>query len=239
MDPLYTSITISLRVALLATFVAFCIGVPTAWLLAHGRLPGKRVLDVLVNLPLALPPTVLGYYLLLLIGRNGPVGRLVLSFTGQSLIFTPTAAVIAAAIVSLPLLTQAARNAFAEIDTEVLEAAQVDGAGRRRLLLDILIPLAWPGIWSGVLLAYARSLGEFGATLMVAGNIPGRTQTVSLAIYSAVQSGEIEKVHLLALLLTGIAGVSIWFGLRWRQPRTYQRSRRPTREDLTDSWPNA
>jgi molybdate transport system permease protein len=222
---LTSNLLISLQISLGATLLVFAAGLPLAWALSRRDWRGRTALDVAVNLPLALPPTVLGYYLLLLIGRNGPVGRAVRALFGTSLIFTPTAAVLASAVVCLPLFVQAARNALEEVSPETYEAAQIDGASRWRAFRHIFLPLAWPGIWTGVLLAYSRSLGEFGATLMVAGNIPGKTQTMALAIYSAVQAGQDTTANLLALTLTALAGFSIWAGLRWRSP---SRTRRTT-----------
>ncbi len=217
-----SSLLISLQISLGATLLVFLTGLPLAWALSRPGWRGRRLLDVLVNLPLALPPTVVGYYLLLLIGREGPVGELVRHLWGTTLIFTPAAAVLAAALVCLPLFVQASRNALEEISPEVYEAAQIDGADRWGIFRHISVPLAWPGIWTGVLLAYTRSLGEFGATLMVAGNIPGRTQTMSLAIYSAVQAGQQGRAHLLAAILTAVAALTIWVGLRWRSPARSQ-----------------
>ncbi|HYG56482.1 MAG TPA: molybdate ABC transporter permease subunit, partial [Symbiobacteriaceae bacterium] len=205
----------------------FAVGLPIAWALSRPGWRGRTFLDVAVNVPLALPPTVVGYYLLLLIGREGPVGYLTRSVLGTTLIFTPTAAVLASAAVCLPLFVQAARNALEEVPPETYEAAQIDGAGRAQAFRYLFLPLAWPGIWTGVLLAYSRSLGEFGATLMVAGNIPGKTQTMALAIYSAVQAGQDTTAHLLSLLLTALAGLTIWIGLWWRNPN---RTRHVSRE---------
>ncbi|MCL5676720.1 MAG: molybdate ABC transporter permease subunit [Firmicutes bacterium] len=215
---LSSNLLISFKISLVATALVFAAGLPLAWALSRPGWRGQRLLDVAVNLPLALPPTVLGYYLLLLIGRRGPVGRLTEAFWGSTLIFTATAAVLASAVASLPLFVQAARNALEDVPAEVYEAAQIDGASRRQAFRYIYVPLAWPGIWTGVLLAFARSLGEFGATLMVAGNIPGRTQTMALAIYSAVQAGQQSTANLLALILTAVAALSMWVGLRWRSP---------------------
>lgn len=218
------SLLTSLRVSLLATLLCVAAGLPLALLLARPGWRWRWLLDVAVNLPLALPPTVFGYYLLLLIGRDGPVGVLWRRLGGEPLVFTPAAAVLAAAAVALPLFVQAARNALEEVPLEVVEAAQIDGCNRWQMLRFVLLPHAWPGIWTGVLLAYARTLGEFGATLMVAGNIPGRTQTLSLAIYSAVQAGEAGTADLLALLLTGVAALTLWAGLRLRSPAHTRRS---------------
>lgn len=211
------SLLISLQISLSATLLAFLAGLPLAWALSRPGWRGRALMDVAVNLPLALPPTVLGYYLLLLIGRDGPVGALTRRLWGGTLIFTPAAAVAASAVVCLPLFVQAARNSLEEVPADVYEAAQMDGAGRWLSFRYVFLPLAWPGIWTGVLVAWARSLGEFGATLMVAGNIPGKTQTMSLAIYSAVQAGQTSTAHLLAGVLTAVAGLSMWAGLRWRR----------------------
>lgn len=199
------------------------VGLPLAWMLSRPRWKAKGLLDVAVNLPLVLPPTVVGYYLLLLMSRGGPVGALTQRLWGASLIFTPTAAVLASAVLGLPLFVQAARNALEGVPPEAYEAAQIDGADRWSAIRRIYIPLAWPGIWTGLLLAYARSLGEFGATIMVAGNIPGKTQTMSLAIYSAVQAGHDSAANLLSLILTAVASFSMWVGLRWRNPARARR----------------
>ncbi len=217
MNPLTSSLWISAKVSVLAAAFSLAAGLPLAWVLARRRFRGKRLLDVLVNLPLVLPPSVLGYYLLVLLGRNGPVGRLSLALAGSTLIFTQAGAVVAATVVALPLFVQAARNALEDVPIDVVEAARADGASRWQVARSIVLPLAWPGIWTGVLLAYARGLGEFGATLMVAGNIPGRTQTMALAIYSAVQAGQSVVANELALLLTAVGGLSLWIALRFRR----------------------
>ncbi|MGE5590010.1 MAG: molybdate ABC transporter permease subunit [Bacillota bacterium] len=217
MNPVTSSLWISAKVSVLAAAISLAVGLPLAWALARPRLRGKRLLDVLVNLPLVLPPSVLGYYLLVLLGRDGPVGRLSLALSGSTLVFTQAGAVVAATVVALPLFVQAARNALEDVPADVVEAARVDGASRWQLATSIVLPLAWPGIWTGVLLAYARGLGEFGATLMVAGNIPGRTQTMALAIYSAVQAGQSGIANGLALLLTAVGGLSLWLALRFRR----------------------
>ncbi|MHB9146776.1 MAG: molybdate ABC transporter permease subunit [Symbiobacteriia bacterium] len=217
MNPIASSLLISAKVSIAAALFSFAAGLPLAWLLARRDFRGKRLLDVLVNLPLVLPPSVIGYYLLVLLGRHGPVGRVTLALTGGTLIFTQAGAMLAATVVALPLFVQAARNALEEVPREVVEAARVDGASRWQVARVIVLPLAWPGVWTGVLLAYARGLGEFGATLMVAGNIPGRTQTMALAIYSAVQAGQGGVADGLALLLTAVGGLSLWVALRWRR----------------------
>ncbi|MFZ5824427.1 MAG: molybdate ABC transporter permease subunit [Bacillota bacterium] len=224
MDPLWLNLWISLKISLIATALVFGGGLPVAWALSRPGWRGHGLLDIAVNLPLALPPTVVGYYLLLLIGREGPVGEVTRRLWGSTLIFTPTAAVLASALVCLPLFVQAARGALESVPHEVYEAGQIDGCDRWAAFRYLFLPLAWPGVWTGVLLAFARSLGEFGATLMVAGNIPGRTQTVALAIYSAVQSGQQATAHLLALLLTLLAALAMWAGIRLRTAPTTGRT---------------
>lgn len=216
MSPLWSNLSISLQISLVATALVFVAGLPLSWALSRPGWRGHKLVDVAVNLPLALPPTVVGYYLLLLIGREGPVGALTRSLWGETLIFTPAAAVLASALVCLPLFVQAARNGLEAVPPEVYEAGQIDGCDRWAALRYLFLPLAWPGIWTGVLLAFARSLGEFGATLMVAGNIPGKTQTVALAIYAAVQAGQQATAHYLALLLTLVAALAMWAGIRLR-----------------------
>lgn len=215
MSDLSENVRISLVIATVATLAVLVVGTPLALALARPKWRGRMLLDVLVNLPLALPPTVVGYYLLLLLGKGGPIGQIA-RFWGGNVLFTKSAAIVAASLVSLPLFVQAARNALEGVPPELHEAAAIDGASRWITVRRISIPLAWPGIWSGALLAYVRSLGEFGATMMVAGNIPGETQTMALAIYSAVQAGDQQTAHLFSAALTGLAGFSMWIGLRLR-----------------------
>ncbi|HEY8394860.1 MAG TPA: molybdate ABC transporter permease subunit [Thermaerobacter sp.] len=226
MSEVWTALRISLVIVLGATALVVAAGLPLAVALARPGWRGRGLVDVLVTLPLALPPTVLGFYLLQLIGRTGPIGWLTQRLLGTTLIFTPAAAVLAAAVVGLPLFVQPARAALEEIPAEVHEAAAIDGATGWDHLRYITLPLAWPGIFTGILLAFTRSLGEFGATLMVAGNIPGRTQTLSLAIYSAVQAGREDLAARLALLLTAVAALSLWAGIRWRRPGRGQAAER-------------
>jgi len=218
MSSVAVNLWVSAKVSIPATLLVALVGFPIALALSRPGWPYRRLVDVLINLPLVLPPTVIGYYLLLLLGRDGPVGRLTLLAWGSTLIFTVPGAVLASCAVCLPLFVQAARNALEAVPEEVHEAAQIDGASGWSALRYVLIPVAWPGIWTGVILALARSLGEFGATLMVAGNIPGRTQTMPLAIYSAVQAGREAEANLLALILTSVSALAMWVGLRFRHP---------------------
>ncbi len=192
---------LSLRVATTATLLALLTGVPVAYLLARRRTPWVDALSATTSLPLVLPPTVLGYYLLVLFGYNSPLGRW-LEKMGLPLVFTWRGAVIAAWTVSMPLFVQTAAAAFAAVDRELEDVARTLGESEWRVFLRVTLPLARPGILAGLLMAFARALGDFGTTLMVAGNIPGRTQTMAIAIYDAVQSGEQTRANLLVLILT-------------------------------------
>jgi molybdate transport system permease protein len=197
---------LSMRVATTATLFTCLAGVPLAWVLSRKRFRGRDLVSVLVLLPMVLPPTVLGYYLLLLIGRQGPIGRFAeLAGLGR-IVFTPTAAVIAAFVASLPFLVRASQGGFEQVDPMYEEAARTLGRSELAIFLTVTIPLAWRGILAGIALAFARAMGEFGATLMVAGNVPGRTQTASIAIYDAVQGFRYEDAHLLAFVLSAVTG---------------------------------
>ena len=194
---------LSLRVAGWATVFSILLGLPLALLLARTRFPGRGLLEGLTLLPLVLPPTVLGYALLVGLGSRGRLGQWLLRI-GHPLVFTWQGAVVAACVVSLPLFVTQARVALAAVDPDVLNAARTDGAGPGSILRFILLPLARRGLIAGVTLAFARALGDFGATLMVAGDTPGQTQTLPLALYDAVQSGDGHTATLLALLSAGI-----------------------------------
>jgi molybdate transport system permease protein len=193
---------LSLRVSLIATAAAFLVGVPLAWLLARRSFPGRDLLGVLVLLPMVLPPTVLGYVLLVLLGRQSVLGGLAETLGIGRIVFTPTAAVIAAFVAALPFLVRAAQGGFEQVDRVYEDVARTLGRGEARIALTVTIPLAWRGILAGVALAFARAMGEFGATLMLAGNIPGQTRTASIAIYDAVQAGRMEQAGALALALS-------------------------------------
>ncbi|MET0625128.1 MAG: molybdate ABC transporter permease subunit [Pyrinomonadaceae bacterium] len=193
---------LSLRVAALSTALVVVLGVGLGWLLARKRFFGREALDALVTLPLVMPPTVLGYYLLVLLGRTGPVGRLFESLTGGQLVFNWRGAVIAASAGALPLVVKTARAAIAAVDTEYEEAARTLGKSEWQVFRRVTLPLASRGIVAAAMLAFARALGDFGATLMVAGNIPGRTQTAAIAIYDATQSGRDSEALALALILS-------------------------------------
>src|SRR5262245_1737812 len=196
---------LSLRVAVLATGFAALIGIPVAYILANREFRGKEVLDAAVTLPLVLPPTVLGYYLLVVLGRASPVGKAWERAFGSPLVFTWKAAVIAALLHSLPLLVKSARAALESVERSYERAARTLGASEWRLFWRVTAPLARRSILAASALAFARSLGEFGATLMVAGNIPGRTQTAALAIYDAYERGDSTVALTLVLIISAVA----------------------------------
>jgi molybdate transport system permease protein len=201
-DTIVSALWLSLRVSLLATALNALAGIPLAYVLAKRRFWGHQAVDVLVTLPLVLPPTVTGYYLIVLLGRRGIIGGPLYTLTGFGLAFTWYAAVVAATVMALPLMVRTTRAAIEAVSPDLERAAFVLGRSEWRTALEITLPLARRGIVAGLVLAFARALGEFGATLMLAGNIPGRTQTVPLAIYTAVSSGEAAEAQLLVALLT-------------------------------------
>lgn len=208
MQSAWIALALSLKVALWATLLDVVCGVAFGYLLARCRFPGRDMLDALLTLPMVMPPTVLGYYLLVLIGRNGPIGHWLQQHFGINLIFTWQAAVIAAAVVAFPLVLKAARSAFETVDTQLEDAARVLGVPAVGVFLRVTLPLAWRGVLAGTLLAFARSMGEFGATLMVAGSIPGKTQTLSIAVYEAVQAGQDDTANLL-VIITSVTCVAV------------------------------
>jgi molybdate transport system permease protein len=217
---------LSLKVAAVSTILAFAGGMALAYLLANYSFRGRDLLDAVVTLPLVLPPTVLGYYLLVLLGREAWIGRTYERITGSSLVFTWHGAVVAALIHSAPLLVKTARAALESVDHTYERAARSLGASEWLLFWKVTLPLAWRSILAGAALCFARSLGDFGATLMVAGNIPGRTQTVAIAIYDTVESGNGFVARVLVLVVSVIALVVLTLANRlgggWFQPRTTQ-----------------
>jgi molybdate transport system permease protein len=202
-----SALGLSIRVAVLATALNALVGIPLAYLLARRRFRGKTLVDLLVTLPLVLPPTVTGFYLIVVLGRRGWLGGPLYDATGWSITFTWYAAVVAATVMALPLLVRTARAAIESVDRELERAAHTLGRSEWRTALEVTLPLARNGIVAGLVLAFARALGEFGATLMLAGNIPGRTTTVPLAIYTAVQTGESGEALGLVAILTALSCV--------------------------------
>jgi molybdate ABC transporter permease protein len=205
---------ISLKVSLLATVITFFAGIAVAYWMFGYRGKGKSLLEGIFISPLILPPTVVGFLLLLFFGRNGPVGKLFLSFD-FSVVFTWYGAVITAMVVSFPLMYRTVLGAFEQVDASLLAVARTLGASEWAVFRRIMLPLALPGVLAGVVLAFARALGEFGATLMLAGNIPGQTQTIPMAIYFAVEAGALNEawfwaVVILLMSLSGIFAVNFW-----------------------------
>ena len=201
----WVPLSLSFRVAASATLLATLLGVSIAAWLVVARPPGRELIDALVTAPMVLPPTVLGYYVLGALGRQSQIGRLFERVTGEPIVFTQTGAVIAAAIGALPLVMKASRAALEDVDPLLVAAARSLGAGRLRAFVTVSLPLARTGVVAGATLGFARALGDFGVTLMVAGSIPGVTRTASLAIYDLVQAGRDGEALGMALVLSALA----------------------------------
>lgn len=199
---LLTPLWLSLKVAFWATVASSILGMAVGFYLARSRLWLRDLVDTLCTLPMVLPPTVLGYYLLVAFGSQSALGRWLRDVWGVNLIFSIEGAIIAATVVSFPLVFKPARAAFESVETELENAGRVLGVSEAGIFLRITLPLAWRGILAGVMLGFVRALGEFGATLMIAGSIPGKTQTLSIAIYEAVQAGRDDLANLLALVIS-------------------------------------
>jgi molybdate transport system permease protein len=213
------ALLLSLRVSLVATAVVAAIGTLLGWLLARGRFRGKETLDAILTLPLVLPPAVTGYYLLLLLGRRGLLGGPLHDATGWSIAFTWVGAAVAAAVVSLPLMMKSARAAIEAVPLDYEFAAATLGSGRWETFRRVTFPLARRGLLAGAVLSFARAAGEFGATLLLAGNIPGRTQTMPLAIWEAVAAGDDPRARVLVALLTFLSLGVILVVARIGRPR--------------------
>ena len=200
--PIWVTLLLTLKVALWATAINTVLGVAAGWLLARHRFVARDMVSAVLTLPLVLPPTVVGYYLLVLIGRRGWLGQWLHDSLGINLIFAWQGAVIAATVVAFPLVLTSARSAFEAVDPQLERAARGLGLNEWAVFFRVTLPMAWPGILAGVLLVFARSLGEFGATLMIAGSIPGRTQTLSVAVHDAVQAGDDATANLLVVIIS-------------------------------------
>jgi molybdate transport system permease protein len=211
MGEAWTALSLTLKVAGWATALNLLLGVGVGYLMAHKRFPGRDLVDAVLTLPMVMPPTVLGYYLLVLIGSNGPIGAWLLQHFGVRLIFTWQAAVIAATVVAFPLVFKAARAAFEVVEPQLEDAARTLGISEWAVFLRVSLPLAWRGILAGLLLSFARAMGEFGATLMVAGSIAGKTQTLSIAVYEAVQAGQDDTANFL-VAVTSITCIAVLLG---------------------------
>jgi molybdate transport system permease protein len=200
---------LTLQVAFAATFLCMVVGIPIAWVLARYQFRGKVIVEALTTLPLVLPPTVVGFYLLRSLGRSSPIGRFAEDELGVRIVFTWEGAAIAAAVLSVPLLIRAAQAGFQEVDPELERVAATLGRRPLAVFFTITLPLAFRGVAAGIALAFARAAGEFGATVMVAGNIPGETRTLPISVYDAVQAGDIERANATALVLIIMSLVSL------------------------------
>ena len=220
---IWQPLLLSLKVALWATGINLVLGVAVAYGLSRSRSRLNATVDALLTLPLVLPPTVLGYYLLVLLGRRGLIGGW-LDDLGLNPVFTWQGAVIAATLAAFPLVQKAARAAFEGVDVQLEDAAKVLGLKPLAVFVRVSLPLAMRGIVAGALLAFARALGEFGATLMIAGNLPGRTQTLSVAIYSAIEAGDDAGANLLVLVASATCVAALLLASRLTRERTPRRA---------------
>lgn len=209
---MFAPVVLSLKVAALATIIAFFLGTFLAYLLTKKNIPGKSIWETLLILPLILPPSIVGYLLLKVFGRRGLIGAFLLDTFGVQVVFTWIACVIAATVVALPLMYQNAKGAFQSVDRTYELAAKTLGSSSFKVFLTVTFPLSWPGVISGIILTFARAMGEFGATLMLAGNIPGKTQTIPTSIYYAVVTGKDEQANTLVLIMV-IFSFALVFGL--------------------------
>ena len=207
---IWSALQLSFLIVFCATIIVGVLGLALAFLLAKRNFWGKELLDAILTMPLVLPPTVTGYYLIILLGRRGLLGSYIYDLTGWTFIFTWQGAVIAAVIVSLPLMIRASRASIESVNPNYEIASYTLGKGEFETFFRITLPLARRGILAGLILSFARALGEFGATLMIAGNIPGKTQTMPLAIYEAVASGDDRQAQILALILTAISVLAVY-----------------------------
>ena len=210
----FSPLWISLKTAFLATIITSIIGIFISYKMANYKGRGRGLIDGVFTLPLILPPTVIGFFLLLICGKNGFVGKIFMSFN-KNIIFSWSATVIAATVVAFPMMYRTCRSAFEQIDKDMISAARTLGLSETKIFFKIAIPLAWPGIIGGLVLSFARALGEFGATLMIAGNIPGKTQTMPVAIFFAVEGGDMNKAMLWVLIIVAISFIMIFLLNYW------------------------
>ena len=206
----WAPLVLSFQVAAIATCIAGVLGIALAELIARARFPGADLLEVVLTAPMVLPPTVLGYYALVALGRRSAIGAAYEALTGSSIVFTRTGAVVAATLAALPFVLKSARAAIEDVDVRLIGAAHTLGASRLRVLFTLTLPLARNGVVAGLTLGFARALGDFGVTLMVAGDIPGLTQTGALAIYDAVQANRDAQAASMVLVMTALAIVALY-----------------------------
>ncbi len=216
MDMNFSPLTLSIKAAFIATCITSILGIILAYLVINIKGRYKSLLDGILTLPLILPPTVVGFFLLLIFGKNSPIGKIFLLFD-KSIIFSFSATVIAATVVSFPMMYRTTRSAFEQIDSNIISSARTLGISEFKIFYKISIPLAMPGIIAGIILSFARAMGEFGATLMLAGNIPNKTQTIPLAIFFAVESGDMKTASIWVIIIIFISFISIFVLNYWSE----------------------
>ncbi|RJQ15302.1 MAG: molybdate ABC transporter permease subunit [Nitrospiraceae bacterium] len=214
-DSALFSMRLSLQVASVATVFIIVIGVAVAYVLARRDFRGKELVDMLFTLPLVMPPTVTGYYLIIVFGRNGILGKPLFDWTGFSIMFTWYAAALASFVVALPLMIKTARAAIESVDKNLINASYTLGHGEFVTAIKVILPLSKRGLIAGTVLSFARAMGEFGATLMLAGNLPGKTDTMPIAIYSFASSGEWSSAHFMVILLTVVSGIFLYIANKY------------------------
>lgn len=220
-------ILLSIKVAFVSLLLVSVMGISTAYIMRSFVFPGKAVLEALFTLPLVLPPVVTGFLLLLLIGKQGPIGYLLVEKLQFQIIFTPYAAILAGTVVAFPLMYQSTKSALQGVDRSLEDAARTLGAGEWRVFFSVTLPLAWHGLVAGLVLSFARALGEFGATIMVAGNIPGKTQTLPLAIYFAAEGNDLTLAGLYVLIISAMTfSLIFWLNL-WAKSKENNRLATP------------
>lgn len=199
---------ISIKTSLVATLITFILGIVISYKIFWYKGRYESLIDTMLTLPLVLPPTVVGFFILITIGKNGPVG-MILKTIDINLIFTWTATVISAVIVSFPIMYRSLKSSFEQIDNNMIFAAKTLGLSEKEIFMKIMLPISYPGIIGAVILSFARAIGEFGATLMIAGNIPGKTQTMPIAIFFAVESGDMNKAMIWVMIIIGMSAIVI------------------------------
>ncbi|BBB89784.1 MAG TPA: molybdate ABC transporter permease subunit [Methylomusa anaerophila] len=212
-------VILSLKVAAMSLGFVFVLGISAAYSMRCRDFPGKAAVEALFTLPLVLPPVVTGFLLLVLVGKNGPIGRLLSEYFNTQIIFTPYAAILAGIVVAFPLMYQSTKASFQGIDQSLEDAARTLGASEWKVFWTVTVPLSWPGLVAGLVLSFARALGEFGATIMVAGNIPGKTQTLPLAIYFAAESNNLTQAGFYVIIISLITfSLIVWLNI-WSKSR--------------------
>lgn len=214
-------VILSLKISTVSLAFVFVMGLAAAYLLVRREFPGKDAVETLLTLPLVLPPVATGFILLYIFGRQGPVGKLLENLFHTRIVFTPVAAVLAAMVVSFPLMLQSAKGALKSVDPHLEDMARTLGSGELKVFLTVTLPLAWPGLLSGTVLSFSRAMGEFGATAMVAGNIPGKTQTIPVAVFFAAESNNLAVAGQYVLIISAITFALTFWANRWARKKIF------------------